>query len=45
MLRWKLADLPTVNDFLLLLRDKVDDGADQFAAPLLAAISNCAKVG
>jgi hypothetical protein len=42
--RWKLAELPTVNEFLALLRDKLADGADQFSAPLLAAITLCSKV-
>lgn len=42
--RWKLAELPAVNDFILLLRDKVLDGLVQFADPLLAAITLCSKV-
>lgn len=41
---WKLAELPIVSDFIVLLRDKVSDGLTQFTDSLLAAIARCAKV-
>ncbi|TYZ57300.1 hypothetical protein PybrP1_008014 [[Pythium] brassicae (nom. inval.)] len=42
-LGWKLSELSAVNDFVLLLRDKVLDGLEQFLGPLLAAVALCSK--
>ncbi|TMW68328.1 hypothetical protein Poli38472_005796 [Pythium oligandrum] len=42
-LGWKLAELPLVNDLLVLLRDKVLDGVEAFDEQLLAALELCSR--
>lgn len=42
--RWKLAELPIVNAFLILLRGKLIDGVEEFKKPLLTAVDLCCSV-
>lgn len=42
--RWKLAELPIVNEFLILLRGKIIDEVEDFKKPLLTAVELCCSV-
>jgi hypothetical protein len=42
--RWKLAEIPLVNEFILCLRDKVVSGDTTYQEYLISAIQLCGKV-